>query len=72
MIRLLRLLPTTLSSLALLTACAAHGTAIGGANVVPDLKVSSGKRTFHFTGIVQTFQVPSGVTRIAIMAPERH
>jgi hypothetical protein len=68
MIRPLRLLPTTLTSLALLTACAAHGAAIGSANVVPDAKVASGKQTFHFTGIVQTFQVPNGVTRIAVMA----
>ncbi|HXM06221.1 MAG TPA: hypothetical protein VN936_02095 [Candidatus Acidoferrum sp.] len=68
MIRLLGLLATALASLVLFTACASHDAAVGSANLVPAVKAASGKQTFHFTGIVQTFQVPTGVDRVTIAA----
>jgi hypothetical protein len=68
MSRILRLLPTALASLGLLTACAGQNAAIGNANVAPIGNDATSKQTFHFTGIVQTFQVPSGVDKVTITA----
>ncbi len=68
MIRLLRLLPTALALLGLLTACAGQNANIVNANRVPIGNDAATKLVFHFTGIVQTFQVPSGVDKIHITA----
>ncbi len=68
MIRVLRLLSITLASLGLLTACAAHNAASGNANFVPSVNGGTNRQTFHFTGIAQTFQVPSGVKKVTITA----
>jgi hypothetical protein len=68
MIRILRLLPTALASLVLLTACAGQNATIGTANLAASRNDTINKQTFHFTGIVQTFQVPSGVDKITITA----
>jgi hypothetical protein len=70
MIRLLRLLPTALALLALLTACAGQNAAnlIGDANLGPRVNDTTNSQTFRFTGISQTFQVPSGVSKVTITA----
>src|ERR1700678_406339 len=68
MIRILRLLPTTLTSLVLLSACAGQNATIGTANLEAIRNDTINKQTFHFTGIVQTFQVPSGVDEVTITA----
>jgi hypothetical protein len=68
MIGIPRFLPTLLASLALLTACAGHNSAIDNANFVPSGTDTSQSLVFHFTGIVQTFQVPSGVEKIRVTA----
>jgi hypothetical protein len=68
MIRVVRLLPTALASLGLLTACAGQNGAIVNANRVPSGNDTAQQVVFHFTGIVQTFQVPSGVEKVTIIA----
>jgi hypothetical protein len=68
MIGILRLLPTALASLVLLTACAGQNAAIGIANLAASRNDTINKQTFHFTGVVQTFQVPSGVDKVTITA----
>jgi hypothetical protein len=68
MIRILRLLSTALASLGLLTACAGQSATTGNANFVPSRNDATNRQTFHFTGIAQTFQVPSGVDKVTIMA----
>jgi hypothetical protein len=68
MIRMLRLLPTGLALLGLLTACAGHSVAGGNANFVPTGNDTANRQTFHFTGVVQTFQVPGGVDKVTITA----
>jgi hypothetical protein len=68
MIRILRLLPLTVASLSLLTACAGQNAATGNANLVPSRNDATNNQTFHFTGIVQTFQVPSGVDKVTVTA----
>jgi hypothetical protein len=68
MIRILRLLPTAMASLGLLTACAGQNGAISNANSVPSGNDTAKQLVFHFTGIVQTFQVPSGVEKVTVTA----
>ncbi len=68
MIPIVRLLPTVLVSLGLLTACAEHNAAIGNANFVPSTSAVAKRQTFHFTGNTQTFRVPNGVHRVTIIA----
>jgi hypothetical protein len=74
MSRILRLLSTALASLGLLTACAGQNAAIGNANGAPIGNDAINKQTFHFTGIAQTFQVPSGSTKLPLRpkVPARH
>jgi hypothetical protein len=68
MFRMLRLVPTALASIGLLTACAGQNALVGNVNASPRSDGTTNRQTFHFTGIVQTFQVPSGVTKIRIVA----
>jgi hypothetical protein len=67
-IGILRFLPTVLASFVLLSGCAGHNAAIGNAKFVPSVSDTAQSLVFHFTGIVQTFQVPSGVEKVRVTA----
>jgi hypothetical protein len=62
-----RALPITLASFCLLTSCAGQNSAIGDANFVGQHDATH-QQIFHFTGVTQTFQVPSGVDKVTIIA----
>jgi hypothetical protein len=68
MIRILRLLPTVLASLGLLTACAGQNAATGNANFVPSSNDGTNRQVFHFTGGSQTLHVPKDVDKLTIIA----
>jgi hypothetical protein len=65
---MLRVLSTTLASMCLLTACAGQNSPIGDAGFVARQRNATHEQVFHFTGVVQTFQVPTGVDKITIIA----
>ncbi|HXM06222.1 MAG TPA: hypothetical protein VN936_02100, partial [Candidatus Acidoferrum sp.] len=68
MMSMFRVFPTTLVSFCLLTSCAGQNGTIGDANLVAKQRDAKHQQIFHFTGVVQTFQVPSGVAKITIIA----